>query len=129
MSRRLLPGSLYRKTPDGPSHGFGTGGSHLPQPAWFADYAVSVEDDDPDSTLNLYRRALALRAELPAGGGARFEDRPDAVEVVRDGGWRCITTFGAPTALPEGEVLVSSAAVGDDRVLPADATAWIRDPA
>jgi alpha-glucosidase len=116
--------------PDGPSFGFGGGGSHLPQPSWFADFAVSVEDADPRSTLNLYRRALAVRAELLAGEGARFVDgRPGAIEVLREGGWRCITTFGIPTTLPEGELLLSSAPIGDDRVLPADATAWLRDPA
>ncbi|TDS79543.1 glycoside hydrolase family 13 protein [Amnibacterium kyonggiense] len=117
-------------TADGPSFGFGAGGSHLPQPAWFADYAVAVEEADPDSTLHLYRRALALRAELTAGEGVRFVDGRDGViEVERDGGWRCVTTFGVPATLPAGEILVATAPIGADRVLPADATAWIRDPA
>ena len=57
-----LPWSL-----DGPSYGFGAQGGHLPQPDWFAAYAVSVQEADPDSTLNLYRRALALRGQLFAG--------------------------------------------------------------
>ena len=60
----------------------------------------------------------------------RFGAAPDGViEVQRDGGWRSITTFGVPTTLPEGEIVVVSAPVGTDRVLPADATAWLRDPA
>lgn len=50
----------------GASFGFGAGGSHLPQPAWFTQYAVEVESANPGSTLNLYRRALALRHELQA---------------------------------------------------------------
>ena len=117
-------------TRDGSSFGFGAGGSHLPQPAWFADFAVSVEDADPDSTLNLYRQALATRAGLLDGEGVRFaDDRSDVIEVLRDGGWRSITTFGVAVELPEGEILLASAPVGDDRVLPPDATAWIRDPA
>ena len=117
-------------TAAGTSFGFGTGGAHLPQPAWFADYAVDVEDADPDSTLHLYRRALALRAELATGDDARFvDDRASVVEVVRDGGWRSITTFGTSVVLPDGEILITSAPVGEDRVLPADASAWIRDPA
>jgi alpha-glucosidase len=116
-------------TAEGPSFGFGAGGAHLPQPAWFADFAVAVEDADPDSTLHLYRRALALRAELLAGEGVRFaDDRADVIEVIREGGWRSITTFGTAVALPEGELLLASAPIGADRVLPADATAWIRDP-
>jgi alpha-glucosidase len=117
-------------TPDGSSFGFGSGGSHLPQPAWFADFAVSVEDTDPDSTLHLYRRALALRAELTVGEGASFaDDRSHVIEVLREGGWRSVTAFGTAAALPDGEILIASAPVGDDRWLPADATAWIRDPA
>ena len=64
-----------------PSDEFGTDGSfgfspatradgtpaaepHLPQPKWYKDFAVDVESADPDSMLNLYRRALALRHEL-----------------------------------------------------------------
>jgi len=116
-------------TSSGPSFGFGAGGSHLPQPAWFADVAVERQDADPASTLNLYRAALALRAALRAGDGARFADGDASViEVVRDGGWRSVTAFDAPIPLPEGEVLLSSTPIGPDRVLPADATAWLRDP-
>ncbi|MEO0049151.1 MAG: hypothetical protein RL556_483, partial [Actinomycetota bacterium] len=51
-------------TATGSSFGFGPGGSHLPQPEWFAKYAVEVEDKDPGSTLNLYRKALKLRKGL-----------------------------------------------------------------
>ena len=54
-------------TADGSSFGFGDDGAHLPQPAWFADLAVAVQDGDPASTLELYRRALALRHELQTG--------------------------------------------------------------
>lgn len=116
-------------TAEGSSFGFGSGGAHLPQPAWFADYAVGVQEADPDSTLHLYRRAIALRAGLLAGDGVRFDDdRPHVIEVLRDGGWRSVTTFGAPAVLPDGEILLSSAPVGADRILPADASAWIRDP-
>lgn len=113
----------------GSSLGFGAGGSHLPQPGWFADYAVEAQEADPDSTLVLYRRALALRSALIVGEGATFvDDRDDVIEVVREGGWRSITAFVAPVALPAGEVLIASAPIGADRILPADATAWIREP-
>jgi alpha-glucosidase len=117
-------------TAEGTSFGFGSGGAHLPQPGWFADFAVAAQEGDPDSTLQLYRSALAARADLIAGEGVRFADgRRDVIEVVRDGGWRSITTFGVAAALPPGEVVVASAPIGADRVLPADASAWIRDPA
>ena len=114
---------------DGPSFGFGAGAAHLPQPAWFREYAVDAQESDPGSTLALYRRALALRARLQTGEGVEFVDRgPHVLEFVRDGGWRSVTAFGRPAALPPGEVLLASARLEDERVLPADATAWIRDP-
>ena len=51
----------------GPSFGFGSGPAHLPQPDWLAAYAVEEQEDDPESTLNLYRRALSLRRKLLSG--------------------------------------------------------------
>ena len=50
-----------------PSFGFGPDGSsvsHLPQPGWFEEFAVDRQDGTEDSTLELYRRALALRHRL-----------------------------------------------------------------
>ena len=49
---------------DGPSFGFGKGGAHLPQPAWFGSYAVEAQESDPDSSLQFYRRALAMRRKI-----------------------------------------------------------------
>ncbi|MFD1721967.1 glycoside hydrolase family 13 protein [Amnibacterium endophyticum] len=116
-------------TAEGGSFGFGDGGAFLPQPAWFADLAVEVQEGDPDSTLELYRSALRLRASLGDGESATLPDvRPSVLEIEREGGWRSVTAFGEATPLPPGEVLLCSAPLGDDRLLPADATAWIRDP-
>jgi len=42
----------------------------LPQPAAWSDLTVERQAADPGSTLGLYRRALALRREHPALGGA-----------------------------------------------------------
>ena len=47
-------------TKDGASFGFGFDGAHLPQPAWFGEYAVEVQEGDPGSHLSFYRRALDL---------------------------------------------------------------------
>ncbi|KAB8288443.1 alpha-amylase [Bifidobacterium ramosum] len=56
---------------------------HLPQPMWFKDYAVDVESADDGSMLNLYRRALALRAELlTATGDTESFDWIDAGDAV-----------------------------------------------
>jgi alpha-glucosidase len=120
-----LPWSL-----DGPSYGFGSRSPRLPQPEWFGAYAVSVQDADPGSTLNLYRRALTLRSHLFAGNDLRWvESEPSLLlHFERGGGVQCATNFGAePVALPAGEVLLSSAPLGDGR-LPGDTTVWIRTP-
>jgi alpha-glucosidase len=110
-----------------PSYGFGPGGAHLPQPDWFSRYAVSIQDADPDSTLNLYRQALALRSQLLAGDGLNWvESELSVLHFARPDGVRCITNFGAePVALPAGEVLLSSAPL-DHGQLPADSTVWMR---
>ena len=114
---------------DGPSYGFGVEGAHLPQPDWFGSYAVSLEEADPHSMLNLYRRALTLRRQLFVGTDLAWVDSgPSALLFERGGGIRCVTNFGAePIALPAGEVLLSSAPLADGR-LPGDTTVWLRTP-
>jgi alpha-glucosidase len=114
-------------TTDGPSYGFASQSAHLPQPEWFGAYAVSVQESDPDSTLNLYRRALALRGRLFEGNELSWEDsEPTVLHFARPGGIRCMTNFGAePVSLPAGEVLLSSVELEEGR-LPGDATVWLR---
>ncbi|KXO88858.1 glycoside hydrolase family 13 protein [Tsukamurella pseudospumae] len=112
----------------GSSFGFGSDGAHLPQPAWFADYAVAVEADDAASTLNLYRRALALRGELQTAETLTWIEHPSASVLAfeRPGGWRSFTNFGSePVDLPEGEILLASTDSADGR-LPGNATVWMR---
>src|SRR6478752_7389492 len=114
-------------TVDGPSFGFGTGPAHLPQPARFGPQSVQSEDDDPESTLGLYRRALSLRRKLQSAEELEWlDDLGDSVlHIRRPGGWESITNFGtAPVPLPPGVVLTSSP-LDDDTVLPPDTTAWI----
>lgn len=69
----------------GPSFGFGDAPAHLPQPAWFADYAVSVQDADPDSFLNHYRRDLAARRRIDPSVPFEWMDAPDGVLRFRRG--------------------------------------------
>ncbi len=114
--------------PDGPSFGFGANGAHLPQPAWFADYAASSQDSDAGSTLAFYRKALALRRLLQAGESMVWIEtgNADVLHFARPGGWHVLTNFGTePVDLPRGEVLLSSVPLNNGR-LPGEATAWIR---
>ena len=139
--------------PEHPNDQFGSHGSfgfspagaasdpHLPQPKWFKDFAVDVESDDPQSMLNFYRRVLALRHRLqtadtscrwldcdaPSGLNDGADGQPDGViAYARENGWACVTNFASkPAALPGGEVLLTSAPLTDDGLLPQDASAWL----
>jgi alpha-glucosidase len=112
---------------DGPSFGFGAGAAHLPQPAWFGPLSVQAQQDDPESTLTMYRQALGWRRRLraaerldwvPGGGG-------QVLHFARPGGWQSVTNFGSlAVPLPHGTVLVTSAPLAGGQ-LPPDTTAWI----
>ena len=108
--------------------------AHLPQPAWFAQHAVDVEETEKDSMLKFYRRALAARAELLTATGDTsltwadgYDDQVIAYSRPTADGrtLTSVTNFGAAAvALPAGEVLLASAPLADDK-LPTDATAWV----
>ncbi|MGV0110000.1 glycoside hydrolase family 13 protein [Arthrobacter sp. CP30] len=114
-------------TKDGTSFGFGFDGAHLPQPAWFGEYAVEVQEGDPGSHLSFYRRALDLRRELQGDEDFTWEDgtAADVLHFTRPSGWQSITNFGsAPVDLPAGRVLLSSSPLEGGK-LPGDTTAWL----
>ncbi|RAN70822.1 alpha-amylase [Bacillus sp. SRB_336] len=115
-------------TRTGASYGFGAGGSHLPQPAWFAGYSVEAEDGVAGSTLSLYRTALALRSRLQADESLEWLEtgRADVLAFRRPNGWTSVTNFGTQAfTLPAGDVLVSSTAL-EAGSLPGAATAWLQ---
>ncbi|WP_433675632.1 glycoside hydrolase family 13 protein [Microbacterium gorillae] len=114
-------------TTEGSSFGFGTNGAHLPQPAWFADYAVAVEDTDPDSTLSLYRKALELRHRLQTDEQLEWIEtgRDDVLRFRRPNGWEVITVFGGEPFPLDGENVVLATAPLVDGAVPVDATVWI----
>ena len=121
-------------TPEAPAYGFSSTTAHLPQPAWFADVAASVQDGDPGSTLTFYRTALDARHRLQQGEELDWVDAgdPQVVHVARHEGWHSVTNFGtADVALPAGTVLVASGplAEGVDGAarLPGETTVWL-DP-
>jgi alpha-glucosidase len=112
-----------------PPFGFTTGESTwLPMPATWADLTVEAQDSDRESTLNLYRRALSLRAATPDLLDREFEwlDSPDAVVAYRRGAVSVVLNAGAvPAALPAGRVLLASGPLGADGLLPADTAVWL----
>lgn len=110
----------------GPSYGFGAEDAHLPQPEWFAEYAVDVQESDPDSALTLYRRALELRRQLQTGESLEWIEtgNPNVLHFLRPNGWEVMTNFGTePVPVPPGRIVLSS---GPTRAeLPAETTVWI----
>ena len=114
---------------DAPGYGFGSEKPHFPQPDWFAEHAVDVEDKDPNSTLNLYRQALSLRKRLLTEERLTWEDggSEDVLQFVRPNGWRVVMNFSdKPVDLPEGDLLLTSRPLEDGR-LPGETTAWLLD--
>lgn len=92
----------------------------LPQPASFAALSVDVQQDDPTSTLELYRRLLAARRSLGLGRGSfsfvgaaddvlEFEVRASQAAV------RVLVNFGPPAPLPVGArvIIASDPSVGE----------------
>ena len=110
---------------DAAPYGFGPregGPSWLPQPEAWAGLSVEAQTGDPDSTLELYRAALAVRREHPAlgaGSAVTWLDAPEGVLAFRregPGGADFVCTVNptvAPVTLPRpGRVLLSSAGAG-----------------
>ncbi|MBO7938092.1 glycoside hydrolase family 13 protein [Streptomyces antibioticus] len=115
-------------TTTGPSYGFGAAGAWLPQPPSFARYAVQAQDGVEGSTLEFYRTALRLRRKLLDGEELVWHpDTPAGVlAFARSDAWRCVANLSAaPVPLPPGEVLLSSAPLGDDGHLEPDTTVWL----
>jgi alpha-glucosidase len=111
-----------------PGYGFSpTGASWLPQPSEWAQFARDTQVGVATSTLELYRAALALRAEHALGlGSIEWLDLGDDVVAFRNQGIIVVATIGgAGVELPAGDVLLASEPF-EGRELPADTTVWLR---
>ncbi|MFH8367403.1 glycoside hydrolase family 13 protein [Streptomyces sp. NPDC018031] len=120
-----------------PPYGFGPvagGPSWLPQPDSWARLSVEAQTGDPDSTLELYRAAIALRRERPglAEPVMAWRDGAELPEgvlaLVRPGLVCTVNTRGEEVELPRpGRLLLASAPVVAGEVtvrIPADSSAW-----
>jgi alpha-glucosidase len=112
-----------------PALGFSpNGASWLPQPESFAPLARDLQVGDPDSTLSLYRDALALRRSYALGDGTLewFTHPGGRVVAFRNGPVTVmINMTGHEVPLPPGEVVAASTPLKDDGALPADAAVWL----
>ena len=119
-----------------PSFGFSPAGATaepwLPQPDWFGKYAVASQRNDAASCLHLYRAALTHRRGLFPDplGALEWLDTAGRADVLafRRGGAVCVLVTGsAPFALPLswGAVVLRSADMAAERMLPGNAAAWL----
>ena len=110
----------------------------MPQPAEFAALAVDQQQDDPESTLSLYRRLLALRRELGLGAGELTIVDPDSdptlnsdlVVVDVDSGeppqTRVVANLGtADWPIPAGYRIITTSDPGISDTLPSDCAVWL----
>ena len=107
-------------------YGFGPGTAQpwIPQPAGWAALTAAAQEGDPDSTLELYRAALAARRTLPHADTVDVSVDGDVLTVVR-GDLRVVLNCGTtPVPLPAGDVVLASGPV--EATLPADTAVWLR---
>jgi alpha-glucosidase len=116
-----------------PPYGFSPPGAAartwLPQPSDWAQLTVEAQAADPTSTLNLHRRALRLRRELPGLRSDAFRWRDSGHGVLdfeRGSSFRCVVNVsGEPIALDADWDVLESSVPLNVPTLPHDAAAWI----
>jgi alpha-glucosidase len=108
----------------------------LPQPRAWKGLSVETQTGDPDSMLELYRAALALRRKsaLLGDGPLTWLSAPDGVlAFARDAGqagaeasFVCVVNLsGGPVPLPvDGTIALCSGAL-ESGMLPNDTAAWL----
>jgi len=113
---------------DSPACGFSyTGKSWLPQPAVFGDLARDQQEKTPGSTLELYKKLLALRAQYSLGQGTItwLDGYPEGVVALLHNSVSVIANVDHdPIELPAGKVLVVTGELVEGR-LPRNTTAWV----
>ncbi|HWU30952.1 MAG TPA: glycoside hydrolase family 13 protein [Microbacterium sp.] len=114
-------------TASGTAFGFNdTGASWLPQPAEWAGFARDAEEQDPTSTLNLYKALLAERRARALGSGSLVWDDVDPAAVAfHRGDLHVVANLGAePIELGEGVTFVIQSEPFAGTALPPNTAAW-----
>ena len=115
--------------------GFSSNPALKPEQAWlpqshnWGHFAVEAQEDDPASTLTMYRRALAIRHEesgLGDGPMSWIDAGSHVIAFSRPGNFACYVNFGEPIEMPaHSKVLLSSAPIHGTK-LPTDTAVWLR---
>jgi alpha-glucosidase len=119
---------------DQPPFGFSPAGTRaspwLPQPSSWRNHTAAALAKDPDSILELYRKALHLRRDHPAlgDGTLRWLEAPQgALLFARGPGFICAVNVSAPPLpLPDGtELLLASGPLTAEAEIPPDTAVWL----
>ncbi|WP_025272595.1 glycoside hydrolase family 13 protein [Haloglycomyces albus] len=117
----------------GPSLGFGDASGWLPQPEGWGEKSVAAQEDDPNSTLNFYRRAIALRHETRAERSGTVSWLPHSksdVLAFDNGALVSVTNFGSEAVsiadLMEGREIALSTQAVENGNLPGNAAVWLK---
>jgi alpha-glucosidase len=101
--------------------------SWLPQSNNWGDFSVEAQEADPNSSLNLYRKALEIRKSLSGLGDGPMswiEERSSVLAFSRPGNFYCYLNLGEDIKLPDGaEVLVCSSPITNG-ILTTDTAVW-----
>lgn len=111
---------------DRPGFGFGPdANSWLPQPDTYAEHAVDRQETQPDSTLHMYRRAVAERKRLRLGTGSlRSLRERNGVITFDNGPVTVVANIGDEPIAPPGEIILASGKATD--VIPPNTTVWFK---
>ena len=108
----------------GESSGFSTASPWLPQPTSYAKLARLSQEADQASTLNLYKRALSLRAKHQLGSGSFEWQGTDGCLEFQNRDVRVIHNFASSAIpMPAGDVLLRSGEPA--QLLAPNETAWV----
>ncbi|WP_157252657.1 glycoside hydrolase family 13 protein [Nonomuraea typhae] len=115
----------------GASLGFSPDGARpwLPQPPAFAQLSAEAQTGHPASTLEFYRRALALRRDLVRSLPYTLEwmDSPPGALFFTRGPVTCVLNCGSDSvSLPSHESVLMASGPFEDGLLPPGTAAWLR---
>ena len=117
---------------DAPGLGFGPSDkTWLPQPDSYTALARDRQTGVEGSTLEMYQSVLALRRAFKLGAGSLDWNVALGADVLgfTNGEVTVVSNLGdVAVPLPVGEVLIASADLGSDGLLPPDVTAWMVAP-
>ena len=103
--------------------GFTTGKPWLPLQDSWKEFTVEAEDRDPDSSLNLYRKALKIRKEQIVGSGEITWTNTEGLLSYKRGNIEVIVNISDSAKPISGKVLLSSKPITE--TLPPATAVWL----